>query len=162
MSVEIKPLFLSYLERLEAIVEKVSEDLFDSSLSQDMFSLETNAQVAGNFLLRGFGPLVGKESELLEPDSLGKQSLLRLFSDIRKQLNALPEFEAFDDNIRLLDTAGSAQVELPQSEFIFRYIVPNFMFHMSMVYAIARNNGVQLSKGDFDGLHHYPQGFSFV
>jgi hypothetical protein len=31
-----------------------------------------------------------------------------------------------------------------------------------MAYAIARAAGVPLSKGDFDGYHQYPDGFSFV
>jgi hypothetical protein len=30
-----------------------------------------------------------------------------------------------------------------------------------MVYAIARVSGIPLTKGDFDGIHTYPTGFSF-
>ncbi|MCG7587734.1 DUF1993 family protein [Photobacterium sp. OFAV2-7] len=51
---------------------------------------------------------------------------------------------------------------MSQSEFIHQYILPNFYFHISMVYAIAKSKGVVLSKADFDGIHSYPSGFSFV
>ena len=42
------------------------------------------------------------------------------------------------------------------------YAVPNFFFHYSMVYAIARNAGVAIGKTDFDGFHKYPLGFIFT
>ncbi|MGV7210836.1 DUF1993 family protein [Oxalobacteraceae bacterium A2-2] len=42
------------------------------------------------------------------------------------------------------------------------YILPNFHFHLSMAYAIARQQGVALGKPDYDGYHAYPPGFSFV
>lgn len=38
---------------------------------------------------------------------------------------------------------------------------PNFVFHLSMVCASDRAKGVPLSKGDYDGIHGYPLGFSF-
>ncbi|EOV1092755.1 DUF1993 family protein [Vibrio fluvialis] len=57
---------------------------------------------------------------------------------------------------------GSIQIALAPFEFFHHYIVPNMLFHLSMVYAIARANGVALSKGDMDGLHRYSPGFSFL
>jgi hypothetical protein len=52
-------------------------------------------------------------------------------------------------------------VELNGHEFIELYIIPNFLFHLSMAYAIARAEGIAVSKGDFDGFHSYPEGFCF-
>ena len=31
-----------------------------------------------------------------------------------------------------------------------------------MVYAVLRADGVAIGKADFDGLHAYPEGFSFT
>ena len=42
------------------------------------------------------------------------------------------------------------------------YALPNFFFHYSMVYAIARQAGVEIGKSDFDGYHDYPVGFTFM
>nr|WP_267874749.1 DUF1993 family protein [Telluria antibiotica] len=40
--------------------------------------------------------------------------------------------------------------------------VPNFFFHYSMVYAIARQAAVPVGKSEFDGYHRYPSGFTFA
>jgi hypothetical protein len=50
---------------------------------------------------------------------------------------------------------------MPASEYVSSFVLPNFFFHISMVYAIAKNNGVSVSKGDYDGIHQYPKGFSW-
>jgi hypothetical protein len=42
------------------------------------------------------------------------------------------------------------------------YAVPNFLFHYSMVYAIARQAGGPVGKSEFDGYHRYPPGFTFA
>ena len=127
-----------------------------------MFPLGSNTQIAANFLIRGYYPLLGKAVPLCELSGNGKSAHLDFIAEVHNQLQNAPDFAVFDDNIMLQDKAGFAEVNLCQSDFIFKYIVPNFMFHMSMVYAIARKSGVHLSKGDFDGLHSYPPGFSFV
>lgn len=162
MTFSIKELFLNYLTQLNIIVGKIPEELFPDALSEGMFSLEMNAQIAANFILRGYCPLVGRETISCEPSGTGKREVLRLISEVQMLLDTLPEVNEFDDSVVLSDTAGFTEVNLPQSSFIFSYIVPNYMFHMGMVYAIARKNGVPLSKGDFDGLHSYPIGFSFI
>jgi hypothetical protein len=59
------------------------------------------------------------------------------------------------------DKAGFAELVLPANEFLYQYAMPNFFFHLSMVYAIAKQSGLCLSKADFDGYHIYPAGFSF-
>lgn len=162
MTLSIKSVFLGYLTQLQHIVTKIPEDCFAESLTNDMFSLEVNAQIAANFLLRGYCPLIDRSSELIELSGSGKDASLELLSRVRLQLQACPEFAEFDDSIVLQDKAGFADVMLPQSEFVLKYIIPNMLFHMSMVYAIARKSGANLSKGDFDGLHHYPAAFSFI
>jgi hypothetical protein len=98
----------------------------------------------------------------IELSESGKLATLELIQQVKIQLELLDDFNGYDDRKLIVDKAGFNDISLPQSQFILSYIIPNFMFHMSMVYAIARKNGVDLSKGDFDGLHRYPTGFSFV
>lgn len=135
--------------------------MFSDSLSEGMFSLELNAQVAANFLLRGYCPLVGVDIPSYELLGSGKDSVLKMLEKVRTHLESLRDVASFNDNKSISDSAGFSEVSLPQSRFILEYIIPNYMFHVSMVYAIARKNGVPLSKGDFDGLHSYPVGFKF-
>jgi hypothetical protein len=35
--------------------------------------------------------------------------------------------------------------------YLTDFVLPNFYFHVSMVYALLRNNGVEVGKGDFLG-----------
>ncbi|EOB2877167.1 DUF1993 domain-containing protein [Vibrio vulnificus] len=149
------------MKQLSVIVDKVQNDVFSESLSDGMFSLELNAQVAANFLLRGYCPLVGADSASYKLVGSGKDSVSKMLEKVRTHLESMPDVENFDDNKSISDSAGFSEVSLPQSSFILEYIIPNYMFHVSMVYAIARKNGVPLSKGDFDGLHSYPMGFRF-
>ena len=78
-------------------------------------------------------------------------------------LKAIPsiEFDRPADEI-LREQAGFAEVALVREKFLQQYALPNFYFHLSMAYAIARSHKIPLSKGDFDGHHKYPEGFSFT
>jgi hypothetical protein len=127
-----------------------------------MFSLEMNAKIAANFVLRGYCPLLGKDAISLMSDEQGKVAVVRQIIDTRALLETLPEIRRLDDSKVLSDKAGCSEIQLCQSDFIHQYIVPNYFFHMGMVYAIAKSKGVAVSKGDFDGLHAYPADFSFV
>lgn len=148
------------MKQLSVIVDKAPNDVFSDSLSEGMFSLELNAQVAANFLLRGYCPLVGVDISSYELLGSGKDSVSKMLEKVRTHLESLPDVASFDDNKSISDSAGFSDVSLPQSRFILEYIVPNYMFHVSMVYAIARKCA-PLSKGDFDGLLSYTMGFKF-
>lgn len=162
MSRTIKQLFKGYLLQLETIVNKVPPELFAVSLTDDMFSLEMNAKIAANFVLRGYCPLLGKDAISLMSDEVGKEAVVRQIIETRELLEKLPEIHNLDDSKVITDKAGFSEIQLGQSDFIHQYIVPNYFFHMGMVYAIAKSKGVPVSKGDFDGLHSYPASFSFV
>jgi len=162
MSLDIKSLFLGYLAQLEVIVTKVPAEFFHRSLSDDMFSLGMNAKIAANFLLRGYCPLTCIDLVSFNCEGSGKEVVLKQITSTIKYFESAAEVVYFDDSKIVSDKAGLTDIALPQSKFIHQYIIPNFSFHMSMVYAIARVHGIALSKGDYDGLHSYPLGFSLV
>ncbi|HVL22046.1 MAG TPA: DUF1993 family protein [Amaricoccus sp.] len=39
--------------------------------------------------------------------------------------------------------------------------MPNLYFHQAMLHVALKHAGVNLGKADFDGIHEYPEGFSF-
>jgi hypothetical protein len=159
---DLQQRFSHYLQQLRVILLKVPEPLFDSSLAPDMFPLATHAKIAANFSLRGYCPLIGCEQvSFIRPEQT-RAAVLQQIDDSLQYLAKAKPVSQFDDSVMLSDKVGFKQLELCQSDFINVYIFPNFLFHISMVYAIARANGVALSKGDFDGLHSYPEGFSFI
>lgn len=157
----VKATLLHYLQQLDGLLQKVPPDIYDASLTPDMFSLASQAGIAANFALRTYCPLVGEAVAGIDSDSASKADVLQQLGRIRQRLEALPEVRQLDNNQLIEERAGFADLSLPAPEFVQRYALPNFFFHLSMVYAIARARGVALSKGDFDGYHQYPSGFSF-
>ncbi len=162
MDTSIKNLFQHYLAQLDIIVSKIPPEMFSLALANGMFTLEMNAKIAANFALRGYCPLLNHSVVSFFRDESGKEAVQKQISETIKYLNELPEAIRLDDEKLLKDKAGFSEIELSQPVFIYHYIFPNFLFHISMVYSIAKANGVELGKGDYDGIHSYPEGFSFV
>lgn len=126
------------------------------------FCLSANAQISLNFALRGYLPLVGTPIQLVDVGPTSQSQLLSKADEVIATLVHAAEIDYFDDSKFVNDDAGHKAISLPQSEYVLNFILPNLYFHISMVYAIARAHGVSVSKGDFDGIHYYPEYFSFV
>lgn len=159
---DIKKPFVHYLTQLKAVLSKTSPEAFSLSLSEGMFPLEMHAKIAANFALRGYCPLLGVETVSFHQEESGYKATLAQVDATLEYLANSTDIAAFNDSRFITDKAGFSDVYLCESEYINIYIIPNFLFHISMVYAIAKANGATLSKGDFDGIHNYPSGFSFV
>ncbi|WP_444931625.1 DUF1993 family protein [Microbulbifer sp. SSSA002] len=162
MQVSIKQLIKNPLSQLFFISQKIPQELFSKQLTQDMFCLGENAKIATNFALRGYCPLVDRTTVTFETGGSQKEDILQTIQKTLNHLNTLPEVTQLDDSKTIADKAGFSVVTLPQPQYIHQYILPNLLFHISMVYAIARSHGVALSKGDYDGYHSYPAAFSFI
>lgn len=63
-----------------------------------------------------------------------------------------------NDNERIPEEPEFRKLSLGQVDFIYQYIVPNLLFDMSMVYAIAKSRGVSLTKGDLMAFIAIQQG----
>lgn len=161
MPPSIKSLLCQHLSQLLLITNKIPPELFNRRLSQDMFSLGDNAKIAANFALRGYCPLVNQEVASFEKKGIHKENIQKNITETLDFLKAQPEVTQLDNRL-ITDKAGFTEVKLPQGQFLHQYILPNLLFHISMVYATARSHGVALSKGDFDGYHQYPADFSFI
>jgi len=166
MTVPPTRLFLHYLRRLDAILKQVEAfggDVADRRLHPDMFPLLQQARVAIGFTLRATCPLAGREIvSFRDGDHVTFAGIRVELERTMAYLAALPDADlAGIDAATVRTTAGFAELELPAPEYYQMYAVPNFFFHYSMVYAIARQAGVPIGKSEFDGYHRYPAGFSF-
>ncbi|WP_237155042.1 DUF1993 family protein [Oryzibacter oryziterrae] len=166
------PVFIHYLQRLEHMLSCLDahgsltgEDrqvLIRRSLAPGMFDLETQARCAIGFSQRAFAPLVPACGAPIEMGE-GLSGLIQAAREARHRLEGVAPSELAGKEAHVCrDRAGEAEVVLAATDFIARYALPNFFFHLSMTYAIARAAGVPLGKGDFDGWHAYAPGFSFV
>lgn len=155
-------LFLYYLARLKLLLQRVAS--FDGAmmarrLHPEMAPLLQQARSAIGFTLRATCPLAGRDIVSFAGDALTLHAVLSELDATVAYLAALPEPDCAPMQVQTM--AGCAALTLPAQDYFLLYAVPNFFFHYSMVYAIARQAGVPIGKADFDGYHLYPQGFSF-
>ena len=162
-------IFVYYLGRLQHLVEKIERlsegdtSILDDRLHEDMLPFINQVTTTVNFALRACCPLAGRKIVSFQQNQSSFAALTQCIADSITYLAAIPatEFERPATEI-YREQAGFTEVALPRDKFLQHYILPNFYFHLSMVYAIARSRGLPLSKQDYDGYHQYPEGFSFV
>jgi hypothetical protein len=158
--------FLRFLAQLAIILDKV--EAFDPGiathrLQPDMLPLLQQAKTAIGFTLRACCPLAGRPIVSFTDDAYSFASVRRELRAAQDYLAAMPDADfAAIDAVRVDTRAGFADLNLSGWEYYLTYALPNFFFHYTTVYAIARQAGVPLGKADFDGYHQYPAGFSFT
>ncbi|WP_250463491.1 DUF1993 family protein [Microbulbifer litoralis] len=165
MSQKPVAVFLYYLHKLSALSERARDmddgELLQARLAPEMFPLGQQITTAVSFAPRTLCPLAK-----LEVPDLGCagtfaeiRALIQRTEDFIRQIpeSAFADFEAREVTV----TAGFAERVFTGDDFLDLYGVPNFLFHYAMAYAILRAAGIPVGKGDFDGFHEYPVGFSF-
>ncbi|MEJ6005360.1 DUF1993 domain-containing protein [Paucibacter sp. AS339] len=140
-----------------ALLAQAEADLLEARLAPDMLPLRSQVQVAGGFVLRAIAPLLGRPVPAFGdyPNSL--VGLQQMLSDRQSFLTELQpsQFQAMDEHRIIRSDAGQTNIELPALDFALQFALPNFFFHLTCAYAILRQQGVPLSKQDFDGLHRW-------
>lgn len=157
-------LFDRYLNNLGNICHKIEladadGNIFNQRLHPDMLPFINQVKTTCNFAIRGCAPFVGEPVISFNQEQNTWQSLQQQINATRQHLAALSNKEIYEG--KCSEQAGFAKVELNSREFMELYIIPNFFFHLTTVYAIARASNIAISKGDFDGFHSYPEGFCF-
>ncbi len=154
------PVFRHYLDRIDDLAAKASPDQLGQRLTPGSFSALENFAIAQGYVLRSLCPLVGQDvpdlAEVRDLTSLRARGAL-----VRERLNQLGG-QSVPNSAKIPHIAGKASLDQSPYDFIALYGAPNFFFHMNMGYAILRGAGGEIGKGDFDGFHSYPTGFSFV
>lgn len=158
--------FAEYLNLLSRLLDKIEahfdgdESILEARLISDMFPLAVQVEIVASFALRSCCPIAGVN---VISFARKDKTFLTLKAQLQETIAFITSLDALENNfeIDINDMAGPAPVCLNANDFLVRFAYPNFYFHFGMVYAIARAKGVPLTKGDFDGLHQYPLGFSF-
>lgn len=159
-------IFLHYLGRLGELlqrVERFDRDLGGERLHPEMFPLLQQAKIAIGFTLRTCCPLAGRQIVSFGDEEDSFESVYAELASTVRYLSDIPDedFRAIDA-LKVDSAAGFADLHLAGWDYYLMYALPNFFFHYSMVYAIARRAGVPIGKADFDGYHKYPLGFAFT
>ena len=143
------------LEKAQAHVEEdgiVPEILLGAQLAPDMLDLTAQVQRASDTSKMSVERLSGVPAPKFEDNEASFEQLQERIA------NTI----AYIDSVNAGQMAGSAQKEVVLNwtdegkkfsgdDYLLGFALPNFYFHVSMVHAILRNNGVAVGKLDYLG-----------
>ena len=149
------PVFRHFLERMSGMVALADEAALAHRIA-DTFPARQQFATAAGFTLRVACPLAGRELPSL-PEALGPRLAVA-----RALLGGMrPDEFIGSESLMITHVAGFSEVTQTGVDFVYRFGLPNFFFHLTMGYAALRDAGVPLGKADIDGFHAYPADFRF-
>jgi hypothetical protein len=159
------PVFKQLLTALRAILAQADAHVVANSIEPDallqarlypnMFPLVKQVQIAGDFA-RGISARLGgvavptyegKEKSFADLDGLLAQTL-----DFVDSVDA-SKFEGSEMNEIVLRPGTPKEKKLSGQAYLANYGLPQFLFHVTTVYAILRHNGLPIGKRDFMGAY---------
>lgn len=154
------PLFVRSLTNLSALLDKgvayATARKFDptvlveSRLYPDMHPLKRQVQIACDTVKGAAGRLGGAEIPKHEDTEATMDELkARIAKTIAfvKSVDAAKIAAAENSPVTL--KFPSRTMEFTGKSYLTDFVIPNLYFHVTVAYAILRNNGVEIGKGDF-------------
>jgi uncharacterized protein len=157
------PVLVHGLKSLSALLKKAEahceakkikpEALTAFRLFPDMFPLTGQVQLASDFA-KGIGArLSGAENPKFTDDETTFAELQARIARTVSFLEGLDPkaFAGAAERPVTVRVARNEEKTMSGAEYLSRFALPNFYFHMTTAYNILRHNGVELGKGDFMG-----------
>jgi uncharacterized protein len=156
------PVYTQFLTSLSAILKKaaahaeakkIDPSIFiNARLSPDMFALARQVQIATDHAKGSLARLAGVEIPAYADT---EATFDELEARIQKTLAFVKTFkpEQIDgtEGKEIVLTFGTQKFPFNGQTYMIQFALPNFYFHTTMVYAILRENGVEIGKRDFMG-----------
>src|SRR4051812_20409325 len=123
--------------------------LVDARLAPDMFPLARQVQVACDMVKNGVARLAGQEAPKFEDNEKTIDELKARIAKTIDYIKSVPAsaLEGSEDRDIKIPVRGRT-LEMQGLPYVRQWVLPNFYFHATMVYALLRHNGVELSKPD--------------
>jgi len=162
MSQTSLPVFEIGLNALVAVLDKaaahVSTKKIDPSvlagwrLAPDMFALLRQVQVACDQAKNGTARLAGVEPPKFDDNETTIDQLKERIAKTIAYLKTL-DSKAIDASFEREITfpLGQNKGQMKGGDYLNHFVLPNFYFHLTAAYAVARNFGVDIGKRDFLG-----------
>jgi len=150
------PVFVSALSNMRAWLDKAAqqdsaEDLVNARLADDMRPLASQYQMASDTAKNALARLCG-----LEPPAMAdtETTLAELQARCDKTIAFLDSMEpaavnANEDREIVLKFPSGTGYRFTGADYLRRFALPNFYFHVTIAYAILRAEGVPLGKPDY-------------
>lgn len=153
------PIFIKSLGGLKNILDKseafakeqgISEEEFLAKrLWPDMFPFSRQVQIASDNAKGAAARLAGIENPKMEDTEKTFAELHERIDKTIKFLHTVPKDMFADADTRQISLPYWDGKVLAGSDYARQQALPNFFFHVTTAYGIARNAGVPLGKGDF-------------
>jgi hypothetical protein len=126
--------------------------LVSSRIAPDMFPLSRQVQIASDMVKNGVARLAGQEAPRFEDNEQTIDELKARIAKTIAYIKSVPAsaFEGSEDRDITIPLRES-KMEMKGLPYLRGFVLPNFYFHVTMVYALLRHNGVDLGKRDFVG-----------
>jgi hypothetical protein len=126
--------------------------LLTARLFPDMFPLTGQVQGACDTAKRATARLVCVEPPRFEDNEASFEELYVRIRKTTEYVESRPADAFLAAGERTIEVkAGSGTVSLTASQYLTRFALPNFYFHITTAYDILRHNGVVLGKRDYLG-----------
>jgi hypothetical protein len=158
------PQFVHMLGNLKAILEKgaayaaakkIDESvLVGARLFPDMFPLTVQVQIAADFARGTAARLAGVEPPKVEDN---EKNFAELIARVDNAIAYVRTFTAAQidgsETRQVTRTIRGTPKTFTGQDYLIKFALPNFYFHLATTYAILRHNGVEVGKGDFLGAY---------
>lgn len=129
------------------------ENLVNSRLAPDMYSLAGQVQVACDNAKGAAARVVGREPPRHDDT---EKTINELKARIEKTIAYLKDlkpsdFEGAAERTVRMDLPGDLTLEMSGFEYLKDWGLPHFYFHVVTAYDILRHNGVDIGKRDYMG-----------
>ncbi len=154
------PVYLNLLRILTLTLDKAAAHaaankiepaaLINDRLYPDMYPLHRQIASVCHHAVRGPFRLAGVAVPALSGGNTTFDELKAQVVAVIAHLGTLtPDQFAGAEDRTVVFPAGDRERKMLGRDYILSFSMPNFYFHLSMVYAILRHNGVPLGKDDF-------------
>ncbi len=126
--------------------------ILNDSLIDDMLPMARQVQIACDHAKGAVARISGKENPKFDD---AEKTIAELQERVAKTVAFIKSFTPSDldgQEERLVTIKiPNSEMTFPAQTYLVNYAFPNFYFHTSMAYAIARKNGVPVGKSNFMG-----------
>lgn len=126
------------------------ENLLSARLAPDMHPLLRQVQIACDLMKSGAARLAGTEIPNHPDDETSFEQLYSRIHKVQEFLESIDANAVEQGADRAIEfRVGDRVMKFGGMDFLNRWSLPNLYFHLGMVYALLRHNGVALGKRDF-------------
>jgi hypothetical protein len=158
------PVFIRGLNVLAALLDKAEshavekkislDDLFNARLAPDMLPLSAQIQRVSDTSKNTIGRLTGVAPPSF-PDE--ETTFAELRERIAKTIAFLETVKPSDlegsENREITVTFGKLSFTFAGDDYVLKFALPNFFFHVTTTHDILRNQGVAVGKVDYLGAY---------